>query len=236
MSLFISFEGPDGSGKTTQIRLLAEWLRADGHTVVLTREPGGTPIGDQIRAVLHDPLNTAMVARAEILLYSASRAQHVAQRIRPALAAGKIVISDRYADSTIAYQGYGRGLNLDDVHRVNSIATDGLKPDITFFLDVSLTVSNDRTKHAESDRIESSGNEFFEKVRNGFLEIARKEPERVIVINSEAKIETTLQKIVNILQSKEPDLFTIVKFLIEFMIFGIGYRLGYKVFQKRGTY
>ena len=111
--MFITFEGPDGSGKTTQIRLLVDWLREQGYEAIVTREPGGTDIGDQIRDVLHDPENTAMDARAEILLYSASRAQHVAQLVRPALASGRVIISDRYADSTLAYQGYGRGLHLE---------------------------------------------------------------------------------------------------------------------------
>jgi dTMP kinase len=134
--MFITLEGPDGSGKTTQARLLAEWLRERGYEVVLTREPGGSDIGDQIRAVLHDPRNTAMNARAEILLYSASRAQHVAQRIRPALAAGKIVVSDRYADSTLAYQGYGRGLDLETLRTITVFATGGLTPDLTLYLDV----------------------------------------------------------------------------------------------------
>ncbi|MCK4450849.1 MAG: dTMP kinase, partial [Anaerolineae bacterium] len=135
--MFITLEGPDGSGKTTQIRLLAEWLREQDYEVVLTREPGGTDIGDQIRVVLHDPRNTAMDARTEILLYSASRAQHVAQRIRPALAAGKIVISDRYADSTLAYQGYGRGLNLETLRTITAFATGGLMPDLTLYLDIT---------------------------------------------------------------------------------------------------
>jgi len=135
--VFITFEGPDGSGKTTQIRLLAEWLREQGHEVVLTREPGGTEIGDQIRTVLHDPYNTAMDARTEILLYSASRAQHVAQLIRPSLAAGKIIISDRYADSTLAYQGYGRGLDLEVLRAVTSFATGGLTPALTVYLNIT---------------------------------------------------------------------------------------------------
>jgi len=205
--MFITFEGIDGSGKSTQIQLLKDLLIKAGHKVRVLREPGSTEFSERIRDILLSK-HFDIGAVTELMLFDAARSHLVRHEILPALEAGEIVLCDRFYDSTTAYQGYGRGLNLDDVHRVNSIATDGLKPDITFFLDVSLTVSNDRTKHAESDRIESSGNEFFEKVRNGFLEIARKEPERVIVINSEAKIETTLQKIVNILQSKEPDLFT----------------------------
>ncbi len=144
--MFITFEGPDGSGKTTQIRLLTDWLREQGYEAIVTREPGGTDIGDQIRDVLHDPDNTAMDARTEILLYSASRAQHVAQLVRPALAAGKIIISDRYADSTLAYQGYGRGLHLETLMTITLFATDGLLPDLNLVVAGSELDQTDRRR------------------------------------------------------------------------------------------
>jgi len=138
MRLFITFEGPDGSGKTTQARLLAARLRGQGHDVIYVREPGGTAIGDQIRQIVHDVRNVEMQPRAELLLYSASRAQLVEQVIRPHLARGGIVICDRYADSSLAYQGYGRGLDLDMVQRIQAFATGGLTPDLTFYLDLDV--------------------------------------------------------------------------------------------------
>ena len=134
--MFITFEGTEGSGKTTQIPLLAKHLRARGYHVVETREPGGTDIGGQIRQVLHSVSNEAMTSRAEILLYAADRAQHVNQLIRPALAAGKIVLCDRYVDSTFAYQGYGRQLDLDSLKMITTFATAGLLPDLTFYLKI----------------------------------------------------------------------------------------------------
>ncbi len=191
MSMFITLEGPDGSGKTTQARLLAEWLRGQGYEVVLTREPGGTDIGDQIRVVLHDPHNTTMDARTEILLYSASRAQHVAQRIRPALAAGKIVISDRYADSTLAYQGYGRGLDLETLQAITAFATSGLTPDLTLYLDVVPQEGLQRRRLGgdEWNRLDAETLEFHQRVRAGYLELAGLEPERWVVIDAAPSAE-----------------------------------------------
>jgi len=190
MGYFITFEGPDGSGKTTQAHLLAEWLR-ESHDVVLTREPGGTEIGDQIRAVLHDPQNVAMDARAEILLYSASRAQHVAQLIRPALAAGKIVISDRYADSTLAYQGYGRELDLEALRTITLFATSGLTPDLTLYLDVIPEAGLQRRQMGggEWNRLDAETLEFHRRVRAGYRELARQESERWAVIDGERSVE-----------------------------------------------
>ena len=148
MGVFITFEGPEGSGKTTQIRLLTARLEAAGYDVLTTREPGGTPIGDQIRAVVHNVANTEMVAEAEILLYSASRAQLVGELIRPALAQGQVVLSDRYADSTTAYQGYGRGLDLAALRQITVFATGGLTPDLTIYLDCSVEEGLKRKQQA----------------------------------------------------------------------------------------
>jgi dTMP kinase len=189
--MFITFEGPDGSGKTTQARLLAEWLRGQGYQVVLTREPGGTDIGDQIRTVLHDPLNTAIDARTEILLFSASRAQHVAQRIRPALAAGEIVISDRYADSTLAYQGYGRGLDLETLRTITAFATRRLRPDLTFYLDIAPGEGLQRRQLGgdEWNRLDAETPEFHRRVRAGYLELVEQEPERWVVIQAARSVE-----------------------------------------------
>ena len=189
--MFITFEGPDGSGKTTQIRLLAEWLREQGREVVLTREPGGTEIGDQIRAVLHDPYNTAMGARAEILLYSADRAQHVAQLIRPALAAGKVVVSDRYADSTLAYQGHGRGLDLEVLRTITTFATSGLTPDLTFYLDVTPEEGLQRRRLGgdEWNRLDAEALEFHQRVRDGYLRLVEQELERWVVVDAARSVE-----------------------------------------------
>jgi len=202
--VFITFEGPDGSGKTTQARLLAERLREQRYEVVLTREPGGSDIGDQIRAVLHDLRNTAMDARTEILLYSASRAQHVAQLIRPALAAGKIVISDRYADSTLAYQGYGRELDLETLRTVTAFATGGLVPDLTLYLDIPPQEGLQRRRLGgdEWNRLDAEALEFHQRVRAGFLQLVRLEPERWVVIDSTHSIEEVQAEIKALVQAR----------------------------------
>ncbi len=189
--MFITFEGPDGSGKTTQIRLLADWLRERGYEVMLTREPGGTDIGNQIRHVLHDPDNDEMDARTEILLYSASRAQNVAQFVRPALSAGKIVISDRYADSTLAYQGYGRCLDLDILEMITTFATGGLAPDLTLYLDVPAQegLSRRQSGGEEWNRLDAEALEFHQRARAGYLNLIAQDPSRWVVIDAARPIE-----------------------------------------------
>jgi dTMP kinase len=195
MGIFISFEGPDGSGKTTQIRLLADHLQSAGHDVLLTREPGGTPIGDQIRAVVHDVANTEMLATTEILLYSASRAQLIGQVIRPALARGTTVLSDRFSDSTIAYQGYGRGLDLNALRQITAFATGNLKPDLTVYLDVPVKEGLERKQRAlmeqegEWNRLDQETVEFHHRVRQGYLTLAAAEPGRWIILNACRPIE-----------------------------------------------
>ena len=188
--MFITFEGPEGSGKTTQIRLLAAYLRACGHDVVTAREPGGTPIGDQIRACLHDTANTAMSPTAEVLLYSASRAQLVAEVIRPALAAGRVVLCDRYADSTMAYQGYGRGLDRSMLATLTAIATGGLSPDLTLLLDLDVArgLTRRRDEGEEMNRLDLEAVEFHNRVRAGYLALAAAEPARWQRIDADAPV------------------------------------------------
>ncbi len=202
--MFITLEGPEGSGKTTQIHLLTEWLHQQGHQVVLTREPGGTAIGDQIRGVLHDMDNTAMDARTEILLYSASRAQHVAQLIRPALAAGKIIISDRYADSTLAYQGYGRGLDLEMLTTITTFATGGLTPDLTLYLDIVAKEGLQRRRLGgdEWNRLDAEALDFHQRVRSGYLEMIKREPDRWAVIDAARSVEEVQAEIRAVIQPK----------------------------------
>jgi dTMP kinase len=190
MGLFITFEGPDGSGKTTQARLLYEYLQERGHPVFLTREPGGTGIGNQIRDVLHSLENTEMLPQAEILLYSASRAQLVGQVIRPHLARGETVLCDRYADSTLAYQGYGHGLDLQVLQVITAFATSGLKPDLTIYLDIDVEeglrrkLAAHQAGEAEWNRMDQQELAFHRRVREGYLQMAAAEPERWVVIEA----------------------------------------------------
>ena len=183
MSLFITLEGPDGSGKTTQTRLLAEYLESRGVLLLCTREPGGTPISEQIRAVILSKDNPSISDETEALLYSAARAQIVAELIRPALAAGKLVLCDRYADSTLAYQGYGLGLDLDALRTITRFATGGLVPDLTFYIDVPVKDGIARKRRGETNRLDEKTIEYHERVRAGYLEMAKAEPARWVVID-----------------------------------------------------
>ena len=184
---FITFEGVEGSGKTTQIRCLAADLEAAGYPLVVTHEPGGTPISEQIRAIFLNPDYGEMVSTTELLLVCAARAQHVSEVIRPALEAGKIVISDRFADATVAYQGYRGGLDLELIHRMNDIATEGLVPDLTIVLDLPVEIGLDRVRRgrASMDRLELEDIENHRRVREGYLAIASEEPNRVVVIDTQ---------------------------------------------------
>lgn len=183
MSFFITFEGVEGSGKSTQAKQLAAYLEANGYKVLLTREPGGPSISEKIRETLLDKSNTAMFAETELLLYMASRAQHTGEWIIPALKRGEIVISDRYIDSSYAYQGGGRQLDMSVIETIGNYATFGLKPDITVLLDIPVEVGMERMKGFELDRIELEHIEFHRRVREFFLNVAKKETERYIVID-----------------------------------------------------
>ena len=187
LSLFITFEGPEGSGKTTQLKLLAEWLREQGYDVLATREPGGTAISEAIRAILLDPAHTEMRPEAEILLFSAARAQIVGQVIRPHLERGGVVLCDRYADSTLAYQGYGHGLDLDILRRITAFATGGLVPHLTVYLDIPIEEGLRRKAAAEArewNRMEAQTLAFHQRVRKGYLEMAAAEPDRWLVVDA----------------------------------------------------
>jgi dTMP kinase len=183
--MFISFEGPDGSGKSSQIPDLADKLQKAGYEVLLTREPGGTEIGDQVRKVLFDMLNNAMHPRSETLLFLASRAQLVEEVIRPALAEGKIVLSDRYADSTLAYQGFGHRVDLEQLRSIVHYATGGLKPDLTLLLDVDPGEGlRRRDSGGDWNRLDDYDLEFHERVRAGYHELVVAEPDRWVVIDA----------------------------------------------------
>lgn len=181
---FVVFEGGEGAGKSTQIEAFVDWLRARGEDVVATREPGGTEIGDRIRHVLLDNSSRDMNERTEALLYAADRAQHVAEVIRPALDQGKIVVSDRFLDSSLAYQGMGRGLGLDDIYSISEWATGGLLPDLVFYIRVDHKVGLGRVT-GERDRIENEGDAFHRKVGAAYLEIAKRYPERFVVLDAD---------------------------------------------------
>ncbi|MFZ3172476.1 MAG: dTMP kinase [Carboxydocellales bacterium] len=203
--LLITLEGPDGAGKSSQIYKLANFFKEQGYPVVTTREPGGTFLGTAIRKLLLDPEHDKMTEKAEVLLYAADRAQHVQEIILPALARGEVVVCDRYIDSTLAYQGYGRKLDIDFLERVNSIATGGLMPDLTIILDVPAQVGlariiTGREKGAGIDRIEGQALEFHQSVRAGYLAIAAQQPNRCRVIDATQSFELVGQEVVGAVQ------------------------------------
>ncbi len=185
--MFITFEGGEGSGKTTCINRVVETLKESGKEIVLTREPGGTPISEEIRNIILDKKNTDMDPRTEALLYAASRRQHIVQKILPSLKEGKIVISDRFLDSSLAYQGVARGLGIDEIYQVNQYATEGLEPDITFFFDIVPEEGLRRiaaNAGREVNRLDVEKLSFHHNVRNAFLELAKRYPNRIVVINA----------------------------------------------------
>jgi dTMP kinase len=198
MACFITFEGIEGCGKSTQVQLLARRLGDAGHKVTVTREPGGCPIADQIRKILLDAGNSAMTPLAELLLYAAARAQHVREVIAPALAVGGIVLCDRFTDATVAYQGYGRKLDLGVIDQLNRLAAAEVRPDLTILLDCPIEVGLGRaisrinsTQGAREERFELESLQFHERVRAGYLHLAKEEPARFVVIDGAASIEET---------------------------------------------
>ncbi len=187
--LFISLEGIEGTGKTTQAKLLADHLSGKGLSAVVTEEPGGTSIGSRIREVLLKVEHAEMHSLTELLLYNASRCQHIHELILPSLEAGRTVITDRFSDSTLAYQGYGRGIDRDLIGTLDRIVTGGLKPDLTLLLDMDVETGLRRNREANKvDRLEREDIAFHRKVRAGYLDIARREPERIAVVDASGRI------------------------------------------------
>lgn len=191
MSLFITFEGIEGSGKTTQIGLLAQQLRRQGHQVLQTREPGGCPIADQIRAILLHPENSRMVSRAELLLYAAARAQHVEELVLPALQAGGVVLCDRFTDATLAYQGDGRRLDRTLIRQLNELAAGNCRPDLTLLFDLPVEIGLRRALQRETEQQDSSEGrferetlEFHQRIRDGYRQLAKAEPQRFQLIDA----------------------------------------------------
>lgn len=221
MGLFITFEGTEGSGKSTQARRLYERLAALGYPVISTREPGGTPISDMIRRIVLDLRNSEMDPTTESLLFSAARAQHVAERIRPYLQLGGVVICDRFADSMLAYQGYGSGRDLDELQTLTRIATGGLRPDLTFYLDLPAQEGLDRKRRAaqrpgtvnplappapadqlEWNRLDARDLAYHERVRDGFLELSRREPERWRILDAHLAVDDLAERIWRVVEPR----------------------------------
>lgn len=195
--LFITFEGPDGCGKTTQMKLLAEYFEKKGKEVVLTREPGGKGLGEKVREILLN-YDGEVSDRCESFLFLADRAQNIDIIVNPAVKEGKIVLCDRHIDSTVAYQGYGRGLNIDRINMLNNLATNRKKPDLTLVFDVDVETSMKRVGK-EKDRMESAGIDFHNRVRKGYLELAKQEPKRIKVLDATKSIEEIHKDVINIL-------------------------------------
>ncbi len=197
--LFITFEGADGCGKTTQLNLLKDYLISKGFDVVITREPGGKGLGEKVREILLN-YDGVVSDRCESFLFLADRAQNIDIIVNPAVEQGKIVLCDRHTDSTVAYQGYGRGLDITEINMLNNLATHNKKPDLTLVFDVDIETSMQRVGQ-NKDRMESAGKEFFNRVRNGYLELAKQEPQRIKVINSTKSIEEVFENVKAIINS-----------------------------------
>ena len=203
--MFITIEGPEGSGKTTAVDTAVKELEKMGYQIVRTREPGGTPIAEQIRNVILDKNNTAMDQRTEALLYAASRRQHLVEKVWPALKEGKIVVCDRYLDSSLAYQGGARGLGVDNILQVNSFATEGTFPDLTLLFDLDPEIGLARiaaNSNREVNRLDLEKIEFHKKVRNTFLELAKRYPERYVVIDASQSKEEVAKKTLEVMLSR----------------------------------
>lgn len=198
--LFITFEGIDGCGKTTQINLLKEYLEQNGYTVVLTREPGAKGLGEKVREILLN-YDGDVSSRCESFLFLADRAQNIDIIVKPAIEKGYIVLCDRHTDSSVAYQGYGRMLDIKGIKELNNIATNSLQPDLTFIFDISVDTSLNRIGKAR-DRMEKAGIEFFNRVRNGYIEISKQEPERVKLLNGNSSVEEIHAEIVKYINQK----------------------------------
>ena len=198
--LFITFEGADGCGKTTQLNLLRDYLIQKGYDVLTTREPGAKGLGEKVREILLN-YDGEVSDRCESFLFLADRAQHIDIVVNPAIKAGKIVLCDRHTDSTVAYQGYGRGLDIGQIKMLNNLATQGRVPDLTFVFDVDIKTSMARVGK-EKDRMESAGVEFFNRVRQGYLEIAKQEPQRVKVIDATKPIDQVFEQVKSIVNSE----------------------------------
>jgi dTMP kinase len=209
--MFITFEGIEGSGKSTQLRRLAEHLRERGRTVVETKEPGGTPLADQIRAILLDSASVIDPV-AEVFLFAASRRQHTTERIEPALARGEVVLCDRYADSTVAYQGFGRLIDRDRLRMLNDWATDALRPRVTLLFDLpeqtglSRAVSRNAVAAQDEGRFEAEDLRFHRRVREGYLAMAIEEPKRFVVIDGDASVDEVFSRMLAALQQRAPEL------------------------------
>lgn len=206
--MFITFEGPEGSGKTTQIQRVAAWLREQGRECIVTKEPGGTPISDRIRAIVLDSATVGLDAWTEVLLYSASRRQHVVEKIKPALQRGELVLCDRYTDATIAYQGYGRLIELGRLETLNHWATDGLTPDLTLLYDIDEQTGLDRA-HArnagmtvDEGRFEAEDLRFHRRVREGYLTIAGAQPKRFAIIDAHGTIDEVFERTLAVLKDR----------------------------------
>ena len=201
----ISFEGPEGAGKSSVLEAVLPLLEEKGIPFITTREPGGVDISEKIRQVILDPDHTSMDAKTELLLYIASRRQHLVERVLPALAAGKIVLMDRFIDSSVAYQGYGRGLSVEDIEWLNQFATDGLKPDLTLYFDLDVEEGLARiakNQEREVNRLDLEGLELHQKVRQGYLALAEKEPERIVKIDASQSFEAVFADVLAVLENR----------------------------------
>lgn len=196
--LFITLEGADGCGKTTQLNLLKEYLTCKGYEIVVTREPGGKGLGEKLREILLN-YDGEVSDRCEAFLYLADRAQNIDTIIKPAINSGKIVLCDRHTDSSVAYQGYGREQNIDNINMLNELAVNGVHPDLTIVFDIDTETSMARVG-AEKDRLESAGIEFHKRVRNGYLEIAKKNPQRIKVVDASQTIEDVQRDVIKIVE------------------------------------